>query len=44
VGAATGRIPAEQNKPELPNDALLFDLLAVWAPRERGTASWSRTP
>jgi D-galactarolactone isomerase len=26
--------PGEQNKPELPNDALLFDLLAVWAPDE----------
>jgi D-galactarolactone isomerase len=26
--------PSEQNKPELPNDALLFDLLAVWAPEE----------
>jgi D-galactarolactone isomerase len=24
--------PGEQNKPELPDDALLFDLLAVWAP------------
>ena len=26
--------PGEQNKPELPNDALLFDLLAVWAADE----------
>jgi predicted TIM-barrel fold metal-dependent hydrolase len=26
--------PGEQNKPVLPNDALLFDLLAVWAPDE----------
>jgi D-galactarolactone isomerase len=26
--------PGEQNKPVLPDDALLFDLLAVWAPDE----------
>jgi D-galactarolactone isomerase len=26
--------PGEQNKPPLPNDALLFDLLAAWAPDE----------
>jgi D-galactarolactone isomerase len=26
--------PSEQNKPPLPNDALLFDLLATWAPDE----------
>jgi D-galactarolactone isomerase len=26
--------PSEQNKPALPDDALLFDLLAVWAPQE----------
>jgi D-galactarolactone isomerase len=26
--------PGEQNKPQLPDDALLFDLLAVWAPDE----------
>ena len=26
--------PGEQNKPPLPNDALLFDLLGVWAPQE----------
>jgi predicted TIM-barrel fold metal-dependent hydrolase len=26
--------PGEQSKPTLPNDALLFDLLAVWAPQE----------
>jgi predicted TIM-barrel fold metal-dependent hydrolase len=26
--------PGEQDKPPLPNDALLFDLLAVWAPDE----------
>jgi hypothetical protein len=26
--------PGEQNKPPLPNDALLFDLLGVWAPEE----------
>jgi D-galactarolactone isomerase len=26
--------PGEQNKPPLPNDALLFDLLATWAPDE----------
>jgi len=26
--------PSEQNKPPLPNDALLFDLLGVWAPEE----------
>jgi predicted TIM-barrel fold metal-dependent hydrolase len=26
--------PSEQNNPTLPNDALLFDLLAVWAPDE----------
>ena len=26
--------PGEQGKPALPDDALLFDLLAVWAPQE----------
>jgi predicted TIM-barrel fold metal-dependent hydrolase len=26
--------PGEQSKPTLPNDALLFDLLATWAPQE----------
>jgi D-galactarolactone isomerase len=26
--------PGEQNKPPLPDDALLFDLLGVWAPEE----------
>ena len=26
--------PGEQSKPTLPNDALLFDLLAAWAPQE----------
>jgi D-galactarolactone isomerase len=26
--------PGEQNKPQLPDDALLFDLLAAWAPDE----------
>jgi predicted TIM-barrel fold metal-dependent hydrolase len=26
--------PGEQNKPPLPNDALLFDLLATWSPDE----------
>lgn len=26
--------PSEQNKPALPDDALLFDLLAVWTPQE----------
>ena len=26
--------PGEQNKPPLPDDALLFDLLGIWAPEE----------
>lgn len=42
IGAAPERLmwgsdwphPGEQGKPALPDDALLFDLLAVWAPQE----------
>jgi len=34
--------PSEQGKPPLPDDAVLFDLLAQWAPMKRcATASWS---
>ena len=38
--------PSEQRPGvTLPDDALLFDLLAQWAPDERcATASWSTTP
>ncbi len=51
VGAAPERLvwgsdwphPGEQGKPALPDDALLLDLLAVWAPKKlRDGASWLR--